>query len=449
MHADLMWVWWAATMGLCAWKLIEGFVRPQSMLEWPFLASAMWAYFYGYMGYDAKLYLHDYMPGNMAALGQLMALLCLIAVLAGWQTAMQAKAPPPLPPRPYRLYYIWAIGLFFMLVGAAGGYSVMRAAQSGALVYQDASAYWYLLFYVGYPGLAMALWALCRMEPGSRKYLLIFITVLFLAAFMFPHISTARRGPLFPAVIILLLVPPLARRKAPNPWVFFGGLAVAGVVMLLFLQIRHVTYSGGSWSEALQNVDVAAVADRGEEAEDNEYVNSSQVIGTIYQNGKYQYGSGHLSLLYHWVPRAIWKDKPVLGEGSYSFDQMFDDVESATGFHLLGSGASSGGVADTFVQYGILCPVFWFVLSWVFGRVYVRACIGGNPLWLFSYVGFICASHWLVSQSFSAAFVPGAFFQVVPLTVFLLLDQMSPAQRPVRPRRSATIRPGAQPAPIS
>jgi len=43
----------------------------------------------------------------------------------------------------------------------------------------------------------------------------------------------------------------------------------------------------------------------------------------------------------------------MLGEGSYSFDEMFDDVEAATGFRLLGTGAAAGGVADTFVQYGI------------------------------------------------------------------------------------------------
>jgi hypothetical protein len=101
---------------------------------------------------------------------------------------------------------------------------------------------------------------------------------------------------------------------------------------------------------------------------------------------------------------------------------MFDDVEAATGFHLLGTGAAAGGVADTFVQYGVLCPLFWFGLSWGMGAVYVRALMGNSPRWLFCYVGFICASHWLVSQSLSAAFVPGMFFQAVPLLVFAVLD---------------------------
>jgi hypothetical protein len=448
MRFDLMWVWWVIMVGICAWKLIEGFVRPRRMLEWPFLASAMWAYFYGYMAFDAKMLLSAYLPGNMAAIGQLMALLCLIAVLLGWQLAMQGKITDRSVSRTYPLFWIGMIGIFFVLIGAVGGYSVMRAAQTGTLVYQDASAYWYLLFYVGYPGMAMAIWCICRMKSPARKYLIV-VTIFSIAAFMFPHVLTARRGPLFPAIMVLLLVPPLTRRKAPNPWIFFGCLALAGVVMLIFLQIRDVTYKGGTWAQALETVDVAsAVTDRGEQAEDNEYVNSCQVIGTIYQNGKYQYGTGHLGLLFHWVPRSIWKDKPMLGEGSYSFDEMFDDIESATGFHLLGTGAADGGVADTFIQYGVLCPLFWFGLSWLIGRVYVRAQSGNNPAWLFCYVGFICASHWLVSQSFSAAFVPGMFFQAVPFVVFLLLNSSSrPVRVPIKRRAPPRLTPATQPAP--
>jgi hypothetical protein len=116
---------------------------------------------------------------------------------------------------------------------------------------------------------------------------------------------------------------------------------------------------------------------------------------------------------------------------------MFDDVEAATGFHLLGTGAASGGVADTFVQYGVLCPLFWFGLSWGMGAVYVRALMGNSPRWLFCYVGFICASHWLVSQGFAASFVPGMFFQAVPLIVFAVLDPAYKRRAPANRNRRA------------
>ncbi len=300
-------------------------------------------------------------------------------------------------------------------------------------------------------GLAMAVWALFKMAPGRCENILWIITILGLAAFMFPHLFNARRGPLFPAIMVLLLVPPMATRRPPNPLIFCGGLVTAGLVMLLFLQIRHVTYNGGTWGEAIHSLSIdAAVTERVQQAEDNEYINNCQLIGTVYQNGKYQYGTGHLELLWHWIPRAVWKDKPTLGEGSYSFDQMTDDVEAATGFHLLGLGAAVGGVADTFVQYGVFCPFFWFGLSWGMGIAYARARLGDSPLWLFCYVGFICASHWLVSQSFAAAFVPGMCFEVVPLAVFTLLGHAPKlGSVPLNGRARTGALQGAQGGPFS
>jgi hypothetical protein len=430
MENNLMWIWWSATVAICSWKIIEGLLRPYRMLEWPFLACAMWAYFYCYLAYEAKVSLSDYLGNGITNIGQLMPLLCLIGVLVGWSLGTQSRGKVPPENRTHPYFRFWLAGIFFQVLGTAGALSVMRAAAVGNLNFQESSGYWYLLFYVGYPGLAMVVWALFKMEPGYRKYLWI-TTAFVLAAFMFPHIINARRGPLFPAIMVLLLVPPLATRRAPNRLFFCGTLTAAALVMLLFLQVRTITYNGGTWGEAIHHLDVsAAVEERGKQAEDNEYVNNCQLIGTIYQNGKYQYGTGHLSLLWHWIPRAVWKDKPTLGEGTYSFEEMFDDVEAATGFHLLGYGASSGGVADTFVQYGIFCPLFWFGLSWGIGCVYMRA-LRGNPRWLFTYVGFICASHWLVSQGFAASFVPGMCFQTVPLITFFFLDRL-PTRKTVR-----------------
>ena len=343
MENNLMWIWWAFTAALCAWKIGEGLLRPHRMLEWPFLACAMWAYFYVYMAYDAKLGMPEYLGNGMANIGQLMPLLCLSGVLVGWSLGTRRAARLIPENRAYRYHGFWLAGIFFLVVGAAGAYSVMHARNSGTLNYEESSGYWILLFYVGYPGLAITVWSIFRMEPSARQSLW-FVTAVALTAFMFPHVIDARRGPLFPAIMVLLLVPPMATRRSPNRVIFCGGLLAVGLVMLLFLQVREVTYNGGTWSEALHHLDVgAAVEEKVEQPEDNEYINNCQLIATVYQNGKYQYGTGHFGLLWHWIPRAVWKDKPTLGEGSYSFDELFDDVEAATGFRLLGAGAASGG----------------------------------------------------------------------------------------------------------
>jgi hypothetical protein len=427
-----MWIWWVGTISLCVYKLAEAVIfRPARMLEWPFLACAMWIYFFGYMAYQAKLNLPAYLGNGMSEIGQLMAFLCLVGVLAGWDVGRLFQPRPSTREPAYPFGLVWLAGIFFVIIGALGAYSVAHAQDEGELNYAASSAYWYLLFYVGYPGMAIAIWAMLKVKSSTR-FALWGITAISIILFMLPHVLNARRGPLYPAIIVLLLVLPLTLRRPPNRFIFCGGLAAAALVMLLFLQIRAVIYNGGTWGEALQTIDLDTAAERGNEVDDNEYVNHCQLIGTIYRNGKYQYGTGHLELLVHWVPRAIWPNKPVLGEGLHSLNEIFEDVEQTGGAQLLGSGAASGGVADSFLQYGIFCPLFWFLLSLGVALVYGRALASRAPWWMFSYVGFLCASHWLVSQSFSAAFVPGMYFQAVPLGVLLLLKLHARYTRPVR-----------------
>ncbi len=437
---DLMWVWWVGTVLLCAWIIIEAVVfRPVRLLEWPFLACCMWAYFYGYMAYNAKLTLPAYLGNGMADIGQLMAFLCLIGLIAGWKigTRLPINLKPATQNYPYLL--CWAAGFILILVGAVGNYSVYQAQDEGALNYRTASAYWYLLFYIGYPGLAIAIWATLKTKSPATWWTLLALTLGALVIFIMPQVIGARRGPLYPAIIALLLVPPLTLRRPPNRLVYCGGLIGVGVVMLLFVQVRQTIYNGGSWSEAFQKLDVSsAVVDRGTEAEDNEYVNNCQLIATVYQNGKYQYGTGHLELLVHWVPHVLWPAKPGLGEGNYSFNEMFDDVERSTGVRLLGTGAAFGGVADSFVQYGVLCPFFWLVLATLIGWLYSAAVRTHSPWLMLAYVGFLCASHWLISQNVPSAFVPAMFFELVPVLLMIGIWLLRLWSRPTRrfgPRR--------------
>jgi hypothetical protein len=447
---DLMWVWWVPTVGLCAWKIIEGLIRPAKMLEWPFLACAMWGYFYGYMAYQAQLNLSAYLGNGMSSIGQFVPLISLIALLLGWSVGRRAKMRESTDSHTYPYGLAWVFGMGFLMIGTVGAYSVVEEINEGSFNYHTASAYWYLLFYVGYPGMALSIWAMLKMKT-KFVYLLWAITLFGVFAFMLPHVLNARRGPLFPMIIVLLLVPPLTLRRPPSRLLYCGGLFAAALAMLTFLQVRTFTYNGATWHDALQHLDVTGAAvGRGEQADDNEYVISCQTIATIYQDGKYQYGTGHLELLVHWVPRALWWGKPVLGEGYYGFNELFDDVEANTGDRLQGStGASSAGVADSFIQYGFLCPLYWFALAWAVGAVYARVIRGKSAPWLFIYVGFICASHWLISQNLAAAFVPFWFFESVPLFAFALFSlyrrAAAPPQKVRRRPRPAPVPPRAAP----
>jgi len=445
---DSFWiVTWGLTVLLCLYKIVEALLVPRRLLEWPFLACMMWSYFFGYMAFMSKMNLSAYLGNGMADIGQLMALLCLIGILAGWSLGMRIRFFKTQDRTVYPYLFITCLGLLFMVVGAVGNYSVSHVEGEGELNYRTASAYWYLLFYVGYPGMAMALWASLKMKAPAC-YFFVAISLAALVVFLIPQVLTARRGPLFPAIMILLLVPPLTLRRQPNRLVYLGGLVAVGAVMLTFLQVRSVIYTGGSWSDAFRQIDVqSAVAERGEDAADNEYVNNCQVIGTLYDNGKYQYGTGYLELLVHWVPHALWLQKPGLGEGYYSNIEMYDDIERATGVRLLGNGAAWGGVADSFIQFGVLCPFFWMIISTIIGALYSAIIRTRSPLLMFIYAGICCATQWHISQIFPAAFVPGMFFISVPVAVWAglwLYRKWAVPTIKLRPRRVVSVQPSAQ-----
>jgi hypothetical protein len=412
----IFWVLWGLTVLLAGSVVVDALLKPYKLLEWPVLCSVIWLYFYGYMAYDAMRFFSVEVTPRAFVLGQLLPLLSLAGLLYGWHLG---KPSGQSRSRTYALVengiFIWMVGIVLILVGAVGSYMLHAGRQQGGYDYAGTSAYVYLSFYVGYPGFALSFWV-SAMSRDIRRFVLFSLTLLALAVFLYPHMAALRRGPTFPAILLLLIVPPLATRKAPNRTLFLSGLAILGVVLLAYLPLRKVIYDKGTWKEALAELSIAdAVTERGKSIRDNEFVNNCHLIETLADNGKYQYGTGHGSLFLHWIPSSIWKSKPALGEGSYSYDELFADVAESAGIQLLGGGAASGGVADAFVQYGFLTPLFYLVLGWLMSKAYWKGWHEGSVLWIHGYIAIVCSTHWLLSQGFAAAFVPMLAFLFIPL----------------------------------
>jgi hypothetical protein len=313
-----------------------------------------------------------------------------------------------------------------VIIGAFGGFMVQAGRDAGGYDYADTSAYIYLLFYVGYPGLALCLWV-ASISKGTVRTFLFLVTLVGLAIFIYPHVVYLRRGPTFPAILLLLIVPPLATGKRVNRMLYLCGLAVLGLMLLAYLPLRKVIYNKGTWGEAFSEFSLTdAVSERGKQVFDNEYINNCHLIEALADNGKYQYGSGHGSLLLHWIPSSIWESKPSLGEGIYTYDELFADVAQSAGIALLGGGAAAGGVSDTFVQYGFLTPLFFGFLGWLVSKAYWKGYNGGSLYWIHSYIAIVCATHWLISQGFAAAFVPMMVFLFIPLAALRLIGNVEP-----------------------
>jgi len=372
------------------------------------------------MGLYAHLYLHETIDSDVAALGLLVVFACIVAVKLGWR--MGRKQSSLLKTHSYSYMSVWLIGTTLVILSTITNYLFQDAlnSKSGSVTWENTSAYWYLFFYVGYPGLGLSLWAMQKMNAAQKKAFFI-ISIATFIVFIFPHVYTARRGPLFPGVITFLFVPILSTRKKPNRFFIIFVLVLTGFTMLAFVEARKFIYNQGTWTEALDKMAIGDVVEKKARAvADNEFINNCYFISTLYSNGKYQFGTGHMELLVHWIPRRFWQDKPSLGEGYYPNIELLMDVDRYSGLSIVGSGAAAGGFADSFVQYGFLTPIFWFLLSFYFGKCYSVTRQNDDPLPILFYVALPCSSLWLLSQGLAAAFVPFAIFIAVPCVVLWL-----------------------------
>jgi len=430
----VFWATLALTCALCLATLWRAVQMPERLTEAPLFIGAMWLYFYGFMAVGVALHLASYIPNWALELGQALALACLVATLVGWRSGRKRGQPvgrSSLIPR-YDVRRMWWIGIGLIIVG---GISHWLFLGEGEVDWEGTSAYWYMLFHVIYPGVALCMTAWAS-EARYRKlaYALPLAATGVLA--LYPNLVGARRGPVFPAVIVLVLVPPLVARTIPKRSRIVGGIVVAGCVMLLFLAVRPWLYEGGRvfrgedvaarWSGALGRVTAEEIfVNRVLQEGDNEFLYHCGMVGTIAERESYQYGTGYLSLFTHWIPRQWWSGKPALGQG------IFPDAASQIPFVMgwsLSGGASAGGVAEVFNQFGFASPLLWFAFGYAMAALY-RRTKGGDVRWGLAYVGVLCASHWLVSQGVAAAFVPACIYVVVPL-IALRIARAQPQRVP-------------------
>jgi hypothetical protein len=260
--------------------------------------------------------------------------------------------------------------------------------------------------------------------------------------FMLPWVIAARRGPLFPFVVVVIYSFYLMRPKMVNRAVIIGGLVFAGLAMLMLVTIRdyHTTAAIKYNEERFKNLTALdLITGKAYEESDNEYLYHCVFIRAYAEHERFQWGTGYLSLATHWIPRAWWPDKPALAHGwiePLSKDEIFE----TTGVYMT-TGAASGGIAETFVQMAWFTPLFWAGIGWVVGKTYLFARRHPNRVGPMIYVGMLAGSHWLISQGFGAAFVPVVIYMAVPVVIYTLASQRTVRTRVVPRARPAALGP--------
>jgi hypothetical protein len=408
------WLLWVLTALLLAWPLYLSWREPKRMLELPFMVSIFGSYFYVYMAYQATVHLMAEVQAWTLDIGQLVVVLSLAAIFAGWYYALR-KETGRAPAAPHgtagQERMAFRVGQTLCWIGVS-----MHAVWQSSGVGFETSAYYYMVSYCTYPGVGLCVMALLRDRAARSllKWTFTFLPAIYMLA---PQFMSARRGPTLAWGVLFLGAVALSGRVRIRFWMGAGSLLCLGIITLTFVPARSFLVENATFLQALEQTSVAdAVAHKTKDVSDNEFVYHCAVVGTAYETGMYQYGTQLLMLFVHWVPREYWPTKPERGAGLYP--SLKEQMPAITGIDM-GPGMSAAGLAFPFEDFGFFCVVFWFVFAALATRVYHRARDSDSLLWKGAWLNIIACSHWLIAQDFGAFFVPMMLTQAAMLAVWL------------------------------
>lgn len=399
----VFWALWIATLLVIVYTAVHSYLTAKNIYGAPFLFSLMFGYFYVFQTYVVATNLDFLLEPWMFELGQALALICIMAFLHGWKLALKKGCNKiQLIDKEPTLNYakMWGLGISTALVAIVSMQFVGFRDEN--YNYEGASAYLYMLYHLGYPGILACVIASVK-DKRYRSYLhkLILFALCFGLTYIF--FLSARRGPVFPVVIMLTYGFGLMSAAKPKKLVLVTSIMVVGAAMLVFPLVRNYSEGGmAAWnSESVNALSFEAVTfEKSKQDGDNEALYHMGMVATATALGNYQYGTGYLTLLTHFIPRYLWQDKPNLGQGLFPWTPSL--MPKVLGWELS-SGAASGGVAETFMELGFLAPLLWLALGYAMGRRFVDV---SSTLKRAQFITILAGSHWLVSQGVAAASIP-------------------------------------------
>jgi hypothetical protein len=413
------WVLWLVTLVICVHQMVRAIQTPIGILGFVPVICAMFGYLFVIQAAAVATTMSHRIDPDYLAMGELVALTCLLAILAGWHKGagkvVMSKTERPIQVAQGRM--LWYCGISAICVGIFGQYYyfIMVLPEREVVV-----AYVYMVFHVAFPGLAICVY-LASADRAFRTGGNILALLILGSIFIWPWIYAVRRAPTFTFLIILVYGFYLARPRKVNRMMVLTGLFSACVLMLFFFFIRDYSQSwGGSWSSSrLKEVEISNVLfDKAYEEGDNEFLYCCAIVGTCYELDRYQWGTSYLSLSIHWIPRSWWPDKPRLATGWFE-PPTSHDIFEVTGV-MPTPGSALSGIGESFMDFGWFTPVFWFCLGWCFGKLYRLAIAHGFSMWAIIYIGMIAGTHYLITQGFGAFFVPACIYISMPIGMFLL-----------------------------
>ncbi len=212
---------------------------------------------------------------------------------------------------------------------------------------------------------------------------------------------TARRGPTFAILILLLMGSFLLRGKRP-PMVAVACIGLAlGWLALFLVTNRGNIYLGSDFALTTNSKDITSIVETSDTG--NEYIYGTGTLISAERRGHYFWLRRYLAqLIIRPIPSSIWPTKYE----DFGVPELLNNAGTGEGFaDALGwvgaVGSAPGIVADLFIEAWWLAVPLMGLLGWTYGFVWRKSVYCGSA-WQSQYVILAALSMYLVMQTMEA-----------------------------------------------
>jgi hypothetical protein len=304
----LEWVCLFLFAASCVLLIKDGFARPASVFEFPFLAGV------GLSSFLLVQAIGVVRAGNIApdagvSKALLMSSLCCLAVHYGWRRRLRFSEPLPVGVTGAK--YLYGLGLVMLAVGFWGRLEL--GSLSGGVIehYSVGGAYaleWRGLpviysFVAYYLEVGIVLCSLASFRLGSRMAL-----VPVLAALVFTLADVVLLGRRIKLAFVLLALGLLGyfwRRWTPPRALVIAAACLGTFSLFVLPYYRAHSQLGGDW-DALKAIRPGEILREVFEGTDAEFANAAYLVQVTEEERIFQYGIGfYNTLVRYFVPKAI------------------------------------------------------------------------------------------------------------------------------------------------
>jgi len=241
---------------------------------------------------------------------------------------------------------------------------------------------------------------------------------------------SARRGPTFMGITVLVVGWYLTRNRRPSLTTLASGGATVGLLLLALVTFRGEIYIGSSLflsPPSVSNVVEKTLESRSRTSMGNEFSYGSYIVAEAKREGDHYWGTRYLTYAFiRPIPRFLWPTKYedvgmeslLVNAGTLGTSV---DPAVASGEKDVPLGAAPGFIGDLYVEFSWVALVAIFLIGWGFAFFWRRSVTRGG-VWLIIHACSLVLSLYLVSQTVEAILFR---FLVILVPTFSLWQYMA------------------------